>query len=703
MTESVMLEIRGMTCSSCADSVQKALMTAPGVASAQVSLATGRALVHFANGRVDERELDRVVQAAGYQVFRPEEQKPLPWYRNPWLVVICLGVMLFGGWGLTFVKSIPLTVGQSFLLAATFLAGIPVFRKAWIGVRNRQLNAELLVSFAVVAAVSIGEFFAAGEVAFIMLVGEHLEEFTIHRAKRSIGNLLGKIPKFACVVRGADEVEIAIALVQPGDVVIVRPGAHIPVDGRILKGEGSIDESMITGESIPVDKGAGEDVFAGTMNLSGALRLTATRVGKDSTLEQIAALVEEAKSKQAPIQRACDKYARFVIPLMLALSVLTFVFTHDFYRAIVVMIVACPCALVVATPTAVVAGIARAAREGVLIKGGAYLETAGTVDTVVFDKTGTLTEGRLLISKVETAPNVAPELLLRAVAVAEKFSEHPLARAVLDYARKTGVSISDPEDFQAFQGAGVSALVDGVPVIVGKREFLKQQKVDLSTVPFHPEGGTELWVGRGGRVIGRLHVSDTLREQALQAIQSLKRCGIRRVILLSGDRQPTAERLAKDLGIPEVIAEVLPAQKAEVIRKLKSEGARVAMVGEGVNDAPALATADIGMAMGLSGSDVAHEAAQIALMSDDLSKIPYAIRLSRKTLTVIKQGLWFAVLFNLTMISAAMTNSLDTLAHLMMPIHAGRLGMVLAAIAHQSSSTLVILNSMRLLGFKDRR
>ena len=703
MADSIMLEIRGMTCASCADTVQKALMGAPGVASVQVSLATGRALVQFANGRVDQRELDSAVRKAGYEVFRPEQEKPLPWFRNPWLVVACLGVMLFGGWGLTFVKSIPLIVGQSLLLTGTFLAGIPVFHKAWIGVRNRQLNAELLVSFAVVSAVSIGEFFAAGEVAFIMLVGEHLEEYTIHRAKRSIGSLLGKMPKFACVLRGDDEVEIAIASVQPGDVVVVRPGAHIPVDGRILKGDGSIDESMITGESIPVDKGAGEDVFAGTMNLSGALRVTATRVGKDSTLEQIATLVEEAKSKQAPIQRACDRYARFVIPLMLALSVLTFLFTHDFYRAIVVMIVACPCALVVATPTAVVAGIARAAREGVLIKGGAYLETAGNIDTVVFDKTGTLTEGRLLISKVEPAPDIAPELLLRAAAVAEKFSEHPLAKAVLDYARKTGVKISDPEEFQTFQGAGVSALVDGVPVVVGKREFLKQQKVDLSTAPFQPEGGTELWVGRAGQLIGRLQVSDTLREQALQAVKSLRECGIRRIILLSGDRKPTAKRLANDLGIPEVIAEVLPAQKAEVIARLKEDGSRVAMIGEGVNDAPALATADIGMAMGLSGSDVAHEAAQIALVSDDLLKIPYAIKLSRKTLTVIKQGLWFAVLFNLTMISAAMTNGLDALAHLMMPIHAGRLGMVLAAIAHQSSSTLVILNSMRLLGFKDRR
>jgi heavy metal translocating P-type ATPase len=589
------------------------------------------------------------------------------------------------------------------LLVGTLLAAIPVFKKAWIGVRNRQLNAELLVSFAVVAAMSIGEFFAAGEVAFIMFVGEHLEEFTIHRAKRSIGNLLGQVPKSARILRSGEEVEVLIGSVKPGDVALVRPGEQIPVDGTILKGEAAINESMITGESMPADKGPGAEVFAGTLNTNGALQITATRVGHDSTLEQIATLVEEAKSRQAPIQRACDKYARFVIPLMLALSLLTYLVTHDFYRAIVVMIVACPCALVVATPTAVVAGIARAAREGVLIKGGAYLETAGCVDTVVFDKTGTLTEGRLLISKVETVSDVTVEMLVRAAAVAEKFSEHPLGKAVLEYARKTGVALRDPEDFRSFQGAGVTALVDGLPVIVGKREFLKSQGIDLSQAPFQAEGGTELWVGRAGKLIGRLHVTDKLRDQSLETMRSLRACGIRRIILLSGDRKETAERLADELGIPEVIAEVLPAQKAEVIRKLREGGARVAMVGEGVNDAPALATADIGMAMGLSGSDVAHEAAQIALMSDDLSKISYAIRLSRKTLTVIKQGLWFAVVFNLVMISTAMVNGLDDLAHLMLPIHDERMGMVLAAIAHQSSSTLVILNSMRLLGFRDQR
>jgi len=703
MPDSVHLEIRGMTCASCAETVRKALLTAPGVSSAEVSLAAGRAVVQVCNGRIDEKELDRVVREAGYQVVHPGQEDATPWYLNPWFAISFLGVLLFGGWGLTFVKSLPPLVGQSLLLTGTFLAAIPVFKKAWIGLRNRQLNAELLVSFAVVAAVSIGEFFAAGEVAFIMFVGEHLEEFTIHRAKRSIGNLLGKMPQVARLLRGAEEVEVPISAVKPGDVIIVRPGEQIPVDGRISKGEASINESMITGESMPVDKGAGAEVFAGTLNTNGALQVSATRVGKDSTLEQIAALVEDAKSKQAPIQRACDKYARFVIPLMLALSALTFLFTHDFYRAIVVMIVACPCALVVATPTAVVAGIARAAREGVLIKGGAYLETTGRVDTIVFDKTGTLTEGRLMISKLEPEPGIAPELLLRTAAAAEKFSEHPLGKAVLEHARNAGVQVSEPEDFKAHQGAGVTALVTGVPVVVGKREFLKGQGIDLAGSSQEPGGGTELWVARSGRLIGRLHVTDTLREKALQAVKALRLCGMRRIILLSGDRKTTAERLAGELGITEVIAEVLPAQKAEVIRRLREQGSRVAMVGEGVNDAPALATADVGMAMGLSGTDVAHEAAQVALMSDDLLKIPYAIRLSRKTLAVIKQGLWFAVLFNLTMISAAMSNGLDDLAHMMMPIHEGRLGMVLAAIAHQSSSTLVILNSMRLLGFKDRR
>ncbi|MBV9462939.1 MAG: cadmium-translocating P-type ATPase [Verrucomicrobiae bacterium] len=702
MARYVWLKVDGMSSASAAERLASSLESVPGVRQAKVEWNTGRAFVEFSNGKLPTTILQRVVEKGGWTLRDEPEAHGVDWTSQRWSFVIAIAASLLLGESLALSKFRPSAFPTALLLVGTILAAIPIFKKAWEGIRERELNAELLVGFAVIASVSIGQYFAAGEVAFIMLLGEYFEEYTIARARRSIGSLLDQAPRRARVLRGGEELDLPIEQVRAGETIVVRPGEKVPVDGVVRKGNAALHEAMITGEPVPAEKGPGAEVFAGTLCANGALEVEATRVGRDTTLEQIAHLVEEAKHHQAPIQRTCDRYAQFVLPIMILLAGLAYLWKRDFYTAITVLIVACPCALVVATPTAVVAAVARAAREGVLIKGGAYLERLGQIRAVIFDKTGTLTEGKLEVSQVKPEPDSDVELVLRLAAAAESLSEHPIGRAVVQHAKRAGLSIPRVEDFQSTPAQGVSCLVEGTRVLVGKREMLRAAGVDLAQAqPDERSAATELWVARAGKLIGRVELADTLREQAVQAVRELKEVGVARIALLSGDRREPSERLARDLGIEEVIAEVLPQEKADIVKRVGAT-MPVAMVGEGVNDGPALAAADVGMAMGLSGTDLAHEAAQVALMSDDLSKISYSIRLGQKTISVIRQGLTFAVLFNLMMIAAAMTNKLDVLAHALLPAETGRFGIVLAALGHQSSSLLVILNSMRLLAFRDR-
>ncbi|HUK83859.1 MAG TPA: cation-translocating P-type ATPase [Verrucomicrobiae bacterium] len=693
--KTVRLQIDGMTCAGCASTVQKALAAVPGVQSATVNFISRTAAVMLGDEQIAAAVLVRAVKAAGYGAHIPKrgESPDDESVARELLRTIGIGVMLFGGWAVGAAALAPPAVSTTLVIIATVLAAFPIVYRAIKALLARRLDADVLVAIAVIAASSVGQFVAAGEVAFIMLLGGQLEAYTTRRARRSLGGLLSLVPAMARVRRSDEEFEIPSSEVQTGDIVVVRAGERIPVDGVVRSGTASVNQAPVTGESMPVDKSSGNEVFVGTLAESGALIVEATRVGEDTTLARIAQLVEAAQLREAPIQRTLDRFAGWLVPVMLTLSVLVYAFSHDIQRAITVLIVACPCALILATPTAVMAAIARAARAGVLIKGGQYLEATARLHTIVFDKTGTLTHGEPEVAHVQRFCEHSDAELVEMAAVAEKLSAHPVARAILRKAKSLGVSAADPSNFEMHQGRGVVAQQGARRLVVGNKGLMTEQDVPMSTElrehvdEHHDEGHTTVLVAHDGKVCGTVCIADTLRTSAAQAIADLKRLGIEKLVMLTGDNRRVAMDIAGQLGIDEVKAEVLPEQKAEQIESLKRGGraGTVAMVGDGINDAPALAVADIGVAMGVSGTDVAHEAADIALMADDLSKIAFSVGLSRSALRIIKQGLWFALLYNVTMVSLA---------------GSGHLHMIGGAIAHQCSSVLVILNAMRLLRYR---
>ena len=689
----IRLHIEGMSCAACASAVQKALAAVPGVEQASVNFVSRTATVIIgARHSVGDADLVRAVKAAGYGARIPtgsESPDDARVARRELFRTVGIGILLLGGWGLGATNLLTKPISTGLVIAATVLAAYPIVYRAFKSALARRLDADVLVAIAVIAASSVGEFVAAGEVAFIMLLGAQLENYTTRRARRSLGSLLSLVPATACVRRSDEEFEIPSSEVRIGDLVVVRAGERIPADGKVRSGNASVNQAPVTGESMPVNKEAGDEVFVGTLAESGALIVEATRVGEDTTLARIALLVEAAQQREAPIQRTLDRFAGWLVPVMLTLAVLVYAFTHDISRAITVLIVACPCALILATPTAVMAAIARAARVGVLIKGGQYLEATARLHTIVFDKTGTLTHGQPEVAHVHSFDEHSHAELIELAAVAEKMSSHPIARAIL---RKASRPPPDPSSFTAHQ-RGVVAEHAGKKLVVGQQKLLTEHSVALTEAQHAhldehgDEGHTTVVVAHDGQVCGTICIADTVRTSAAEAIEDLKRLGIEKLVMLTGDNRRVAMDIAGKIGIDEVKAEVLPEQKAEQIESLKRArpAGGVAMVGDGVNDAPALAVADVGVAMGVSGTDVAHEAADIALMADDLSKIAFAVGLSRAALRIIKQGLWFALLYNVTMVSLA---------------GSGHLHMIGGAIAHQCSSVLVIVNAMRLLRYR---
>jgi Cd2+/Zn2+-exporting ATPase len=669
----VVLTVTGMTCARCAQHVRQALAAVPGVATADVNFLTKRALLSLADPAPSTAALLAAVKQAGYAAALHAPRSTL---HTQLAYTLATGLLLAVGW----ILALDLLV-----LIATGLAAFPIFQRAIKALIARRLDADVLVAVAVVAAASIGEYIAAGEVAFIMLLGAQLEEFTADRARRSLGSLLTLVPPTARVRRGETEAEIPIADVRVGDFVVVRPGERIPVDGLVRTGEAAVNQAPVTGESMPVAKTPGDEVFVGTLAETGALVVEATRVGEDTTLARIATLVEAAQQRNAPIQRTMDRLAGWLVPVMLLLAVVVFALTRDAHRAITVLIVTCPCALILASPTAVMAAIARAARAGVLIKGGQHLEAAARLHTIVFDKTGTLTHGQPEVTHTHQFCDEHTEAeMLQMAAVAEKMSSHPLAAAI----RRRAGTTPDPAQFQSHHGRGVTAEHNGQQLVVGQPSLLTEQNVAVTdahhahVAEHHDAGHTTVLVAHDGKVCGTICIADTVRATAKQAIADLRKLGLEKVVLLTGDNRRVGLQIGEALGVDEVKAEVLPEQKAEHIESLKAAGRGVAMVGDGINDAPALAVADVGIAMGVTGTDVAHEAADIALMADDLEKIAFAVGLSRRAVRIIKQGLWFALVYNVVMITGAAS---------------GHLHMIGGAIAHQFSSIIVILNAMRLL------
>jgi len=587
-------------------------------------------------------------------------------------------------------------------LAAGLGALLLALRIIWHALSNLirgHTHMDELVALAIVAAFATHDYRVAGVIGFFLLLSELVETRTAIGARASIEELIKLTPKTARLVTQDGLKEVDAAGLQKGQIVQVRPGENIPADGRVVNGDSTVNQANITGESIPVDKRPGDNVFSGTTNLTGAIEVEVTKVSGETTLGQVQSLILQAERTRIPIMRLIDRYVVWYTPVVLMLAALVLFFTRDhngIQRAITMLVVSCPCALIMATPTAMVAGLSCAARLGILIKDVSHLESAGRLTAVIFDKTGTLTTGELSVTRLIPADGVDGADLLRSAAVAEQLSNHPAARALMDVAREANVDLVKPEGFEEVPGRGVIAQLpagsdsggrEPAKILVGRGTFLQEHGADLSTMAEaaeQTEGMSLLYVARDRRLLGVVALEDRTRAAAREAVEELRAEGIRRVAMLTGDRQAVAKRVAVEMGCTEYKADCLPQEKLDLVEQMRSQGHRVMMVGDGVNDAPALAAGDLGLAMGAAGSDVAIKSASIALLNNDLLRIPFLIRLSRATRRVVVQNLVFGVLFVVTMMSMGAFNVVDP---------------ALAAVLHFASSFVVVFNSARLVRF----
>jgi Cd2+/Zn2+-exporting ATPase len=578
---------------------------------------------------------------------------------------------------------------QTKLLAmiAAILLGGPVVIHAIRSLLSGETHMDELVALAILAAFASGQYFEAGVVAFFMLLSELVETRTALGARASIESLIRLTPTVASLVQGdGSEKEINVSKLSPGDIVRTRPGDNIPADGEVVKGMSSINEATITGESLPADKVPGMQVFAGTTNLTGVLDIRVTKAGSDTTLGKVQSLIIQAEQTKIPIMRLIDRYVKWYMPVILMVSLIIYFFTRDMNRAITALIVSCPCAIILATPTAMVAALSAAARLGILIKNVADLEVAGKITAIVVDKTGTMTTGKLYVTKLTPAEGVESMDLVSLAASAEQMSRHPAARAVMEVAKKANVPVVETQQFAETPGKGVTAMVNASRIIVGRDSFLAENNIGVSNVPdpsLHEEQGfSVLYVARDSRCIGWIGMQDKTRPEARAAVADLLAMGVKRVTMLTGDRREVASRVAAELGCTDFRAKCLPHDKLAVVEQIKADGHTVAVVGDGINDAPALAAGDLGIAMGAAGSDVAINSASIALMNDDLKRLPFLVMLSRKTRSLINQNFLIGVLFIVLGVAAAA---------------AGWISPIVGAMMHFVGSLVVIFNSARLV------
>jgi Cu+-exporting ATPase len=731
------MRVQGISCASCVMKIERSLQDLAGVVKASVNLASGKVRVDYLSTEVGPGEIKKAIESAGYQVLdlpegaagvdtekllREKEYKTL---RTNVIWGGILAALIFLGSMRHWFPWMPGFLQNHFVLWALatpvqFIMGARFYRGAWGAFRHRAADMNTLIAvgtsaayFYSVAVTLFPDLFRsagiAAEVYFdtsaviivLILFGRMLEAAAKGRTSEAIKRLMGLQPKTARVLRDGSEADVPIDDVQIGDSVVVRPGEKIPVDGSVLDGRSAVDESMITGESLPVDKGPGDEVIGATINKLGSFTFRALKVGKDTALAQIIQLVQDAQGTKAPIQRLADRIAGYFVPAVISVAIATFVIWYDFgpsprltfalLNFVAVMIIACPCALGLATPTAVMVGTGKGAERGILIKSGESLETAHKIDTVIFDKTGTLTKGEPEVTDIVAAAGFTPEIILSLAGSAEKGSEHPLGQAIVRRARESGVSLEAPSAFRALEGLGVEALVKGQKVLVGSLKLALQAGADFGRLAAQAEelaldGKTSASVVVDGRPAGLLALADTLKESAAPAVGKLKRMGLN-VIMLTGDGRRTAQAIAAKAGIESVIPEVLPGEKAGVVRKLQSEGKKVAMVGDGINDAPALVQADIGIALG-TGTDVAMESSDITLISGDIAGVPAAVELSRRTIRAIRQNLFWAFFYNVVGIPIA--------AGVLYPFFGLLLNPMIASAAMAFSSVSVVSNSLRL-------
>jgi len=684
------LTVKGLDCAACAEKIEKALMRHDGIKGITVYLGAEKVDIQFDPSVIKEKSIIDTINGLGYKVLTEKEEAPPKFFlKGEWTFdLLRIGfVFLLIVLSLTGITK-RLSPIDIFSIIAIVVGGYPLIKHAYIDLREKAVTADVFMALGVVAATAIGEFRSAAIIAFFMLIAEFLDSFTMEKARKAIKDLIDMAPKAARVKKGDAEVEIPVEEVKKGNIVVVKPGEKIPVEGVIISGRGSINQAPITGESIPVEKKEGDVVYAATINQLGVLFIKVTHTGQDTTYARIIKLVEEAESSKAPVQRIADKFATYFTPAILAIATLTFLITWKITNAIAVIVVACPCTVAIATPLAVVASMGRAAKKGIIIKGGRYLEALAKVDTIVMDKTGTVTMGDPVVTDIEGFAGHDDKEIISCAAAVERYSEHPLAKAIIKKAAEIGAAVPEPEEYRVVPGMGIEATVNGKRIILGSRDMLRNKNivpsegVEKYILEKEEEGKTALLLSHDGIVCGVISVADIIREGSIEAISSLKKLGFDEPIMLTGDNPRTANAIASSLGIKNVMARLLPEDKVNKIKELTSKGRSVLMVGDGINDAPALAQAHVGIAMGAVGSDAAIEASDVALMRDEWKQIPEAVMIGRKTFSVIKQNLALGIVFNLVGISLAST---------------GILSPAMAAVAHVMPDVLVFLNSSRLL------
>jgi Cu+-exporting ATPase len=741
--EKVILPIQGMTCASCVKRVENALNSVKGVIQAGVNFATGRASVEYIPEEVSIRDLKRVVEEAGYQVLEVKEEDIVEKERlareaelSQLKLKFTIGAMLLAPilllmYGASLLeKRIGLSHEMNFFiqfLLATpvqFWAGRQFYVGFWKATKHKTSDMNTLIAVGTSAAYLYSlivtfvphwimvrglmmdvYFDTSAAIIVLILLGRFLEARAKGKTSEAIKKLIGLQPKTARVIRNGNEVDIPVEEVVSGDIVVVRPGEKVPVDGILKEGSSSVDESMVTGESLPVEKKAGDSVIGATMNKTGTFKFEATKVGKDTVLSQIVRLVQEAQGSKPPIARMVDVIASYFVPIVISIAIITFIvwyflgphpaLTYAFLNFIAVLIIACPCALGLATPTSIMVGTGKGAENGILIRGAGALETAHQLNTIVLDKTGTLTKGEPSVTDIIESEKFTKNEILTLAASAEKGSEHPLGEAIVKKAREVDLNIIDPKDFQAIAGQGIEAMVDSKRVLFGNLRLMEEKRVNLNGLlikaeQLSNEGKTSMFLAVEGEGAGIIAVADTLKENSKKAVEALHQMGLE-VVMLTGDNQRTAKAIASQIGVDRILAEVLPEMKAEEIKRLQSGGKKVGMVGDGINDAPALAQADIGIAIG-TGTDVAMESSDITLISGDLRGIVTAIALSKATIRNIKQNLFWAFAYNTILIPVA--------AGILFPFFGILLNPIFAAGAMAISSVTVVSNALRLRRFK---
>lgn len=701
--------IQGMDCMECTRHVQQALAQIPGVESVEVYLAAEKAIIQHKPGSADLTAIRKAVAEAGYSVPPTDNQDPQP--QSPTnlakpiltLLAILFGAILFVlvvGEGLGVFAQITASIPWPISLVVVILIGYPAFYNVIKATLKRQIISHTLMSLGVIAAIAVGEWATAAVVAFFMRIGDYVEHFTAEQARQAVKDLGELAPQTARLEEKGIEIEVPIEQVQVSDIVVIRPGEQIPVDGEVIAGHAVIDQSAITGESIPVEAGPGTHVFAATIASQGSMRVRASRVGPDSTFGRVIMLVEEAEAHRGEIQRLADKFSTYYLPVVLGIALLTLLIRRDPIATAAVLVVACSCAFALATPIAILASVGAGAKRGLLIKGGKYLEILPKADLLLIDKTGTLTIGKPYITDIlpvkdrqgifDSLPITAgyenPQVQLLALAAnAERYSEHPLAEAVRYEAARHNIAFVDIDNFKSVPGEGIGVKLDGYTISLGNQKFIEQitgiilgmDELDA----LRNQGKSLLYIAINKEFCGILAAKDKLREEVPQAIQSIRHLGIQDIELLTGDNQASAAELAEKLGIT-YRAELLPEDKISIVRDYQAGGRKVIMVGDGVNDAPALAQADVGIAMGAAGHNIAMEAAHIVLMNEDWQLIPEILQIAQRTTRVIKGNIAFTLVYNFIGLSLAAL---------------GFLPPILAAAAQSIPDLAILVNSSRLL------